>query len=355
MKFSSLLTFLVFHTLLGLTGLGANPARFTKDAMLRDIAHKVISSGYEELDLKCRDLTNAIGKLVETPGRTTREAAQQAWGAAAQCAGRMQCFQKGPILDRDYVSTFYYWQVLPLRLEAVIQSQQLISQSFFDEMGATTKGIFALEFLLFETMPNAAALEATGKDGERRRVFVQALVMDVQMKAGELATDWKSAGQDSPTAKFVNNGQESVNVLVNQLAQLTELVGERQLNFVLLLPSPISMQLDRIEGSRSGRSLTGILAKLEGARKLYRGADGLGLDDAVGQVNASLAKRLDEQFDAAIASVRSIAAPLEQAVGHNRSSVQKAYEEMHALEVLLKVDLASALGVTLTFSSADGD
>ncbi len=355
MKVFPFLTLLVFHTLLGLTGHGADPARFTKDAMLRDIAHKVISSGYEELDLKCRDLTNAVGKLVETPGRTTQEAAQQAWVSVAQSAGRMQCFQKGPVVDRDYVSTFYYWQVLPLRLESIMQSKQPINQSLFDEMGATTKGIFALEFLLFEALPNATALDATGKDGGRRRAFLQALAMDVQTKAGQLALDWKAAGHESPTAKFVNSGQESVNVLVNQLAQLTENVGERHLNFVLLLPSPISMQLDRIEGARSGHSLTGVLAKLVGARNLYLGADGLGLDDAVGQVNAPLAKRLDEQFETAIASVRSIAAPLDQAVIHNRSSVQKAYEEVHALEVMVKVDLASALGVTLTFSSADGD
>jgi predicted lipoprotein len=43
------------------------------------------------------------------------------------------------------------------------------------------------------------------------------------------------------------------------------------------------------------------------------------------------------------------------AVVDNRASVQNACEKAHVLEILLKVDVASALGVTLTFSSTDGD
>jgi hypothetical protein len=35
--------------------------------------------------------------------------------------------------------------------------------------------------------------------------------------------------------------------------------------------------------------------------------------------------------------------------------LQAAFEKAHALEILFKVDVASALGVTLTFTSGDGD
>ena len=38
-----------------------------------------------------------------------------------------------------------------------------------------------------------------------------------------------------------------------------------------------------------------------------------------------------------------------------RGLIQAAADQTRALEVLLKTDLASALGVTITFSSADGD
>jgi predicted lipoprotein len=43
------------------------------------------------------------------------------------------------------------------------------------------------------------------------------------------------------------------------------------------------------------------------------------------------------------------------AVTDRRESVQRAYAAVHDLEVLFKVDVASALGVTITFTSGDGD
>jgi predicted lipoprotein len=98
-----------------------------------------------------------------------------------------------------------------------------------------------------------------------------------------------------------------------------------------------------------------LVAVLQGAQKLYRSADGQGLDGYVKQLNAPLAERLTRQFDAAIAACQAIGAPLEKVVPDNRVAVERAYEQTHALEVLCKTDLASALGVTLTFSGNDND
>jgi uncharacterized protein len=72
-------------------------------------------------------------------------------------------------------------------------------------------------------------------------------------------------------------------------------------------------------------------------------------------LNDPLEKRVQEQFEAALAAARAVAGPLEQAAVDRRASLQNAYDQVHALEILLKVDVASALGVTLTFSSTDGD
>jgi len=47
--------------------------------------------------------------------------------------------------------------------------------------------------------------------------------------------------------------------------------------------------------------------------------------------------------------------PLEEAAVKDRAAIEAAYEKARALEITLKVDVVSALGVTLTFSSNDGD
>jgi len=342
----------------------ASPAPFTKNAMLRDIARNVIAPGYQQLALECRELTNSVGQLVQAPSQTSLDNARKDWLAVSQAASRMRCFQAGPITDRSYASTFYYWQVLPVRIDAVLKSPRPIDPSLLDELGATAKGMFALEYLLFDCPGDQPAGTAktpttlkllTGTQSQRRGLYLLTLARDLEAKASHLATDWTAPGDQGAMAKFVAGGQESVNLLVNQLAVAMEDAAEHSLNFVLELPLPISPQLDRIERGRSGSSLQGLIAALEGVQQMYRGAEGLGLDDDLKRVNAPLEIRLHDQFNAAIAATRAIGAPLEQAVVDDRASLENAHQKTRALEILLKVDLVSALGVTLTFSSNDGD
>jgi predicted lipoprotein len=122
-----------------------------------------------------------------------------------------------------------------------------------------------------------------------------------------------------------------------------------------VLPSPITRQLYRVERHRSGSSLEGTLVCLEGAKSIYLGEGGLGLREAVKAVNPGLASRVTKQFEAAESATRAIGIPLEQAVAERNAVLETAYQQTRALEILIKVDVVSALGVTLTFSSNDGD
>src|SRR5581483_6681444 len=225
-----------------------------------------------------------------------------------------------------------------------------------DELGVTTKGLFALEYLLFDRAGGASdgngkppsALELlSGAGSKRRGEYLLAVAGDVEAKAGQLAKEWSAPGEQGARAKFAGGGQASLNLLVNQLAMAMEDITEHRLKLVLVLPGPISRQLNRIEGSPSGTSLQSVLATLEGLRKMYLGGEGFGLDEALKRVNPAVAKRVRDQFEATLAAARAINAPLEQAISGNRASVQNACEKARALEILFKVDLVSALGVTL--------
>ena len=73
-------------------------------------------------------------------------------------------------------------------------------------------------------------------------------------------------------------------------------------------------------------------------------------------MNPALQKRVQDQFEAA---ARRHAGAIPARLWKRRSlthpaALQLAYEKTRALEILFKVDLCSALGVTLTFSSVDG-
>jgi predicted lipoprotein len=284
--------------------------------------------------------------------------------AAANATSQLRCFQAGPLLERDFTSVFSYWQILPPRVEAVINSSEALDRSLLDRLGATTKGLFAVEFLLFERgdlppeerskIPSVLELFA-GTNSQRRAAFLLLVAHDVESKASQLAADWSARGDQAAATKFAAGGQDSLNLLVNQLSMGLEYIAEREVNFVLVLPQPLSLQLSRVERSRSGSSLRGALAGIEGARKIYLGGEGLGLDDSLQRLNAPLDQRIKDQFQATLAATSAIGSSLEQAAADHRATVEAAYAKLRELEVLIKVDLASALGVTITFSSNDGD
>ena len=337
----------------------------TKEALLRNMVKDVIAPGYQELALKCHALTESLEGFVKTSNSESLEKARQAWGAALLASRRIQWLQTGPIADREYLSSFYYSKVLAIRIEGVLKSSRAIDDSYLGELGATAKGMFALEYLLFDrkaqppgegNQPAATVLASfSGAEAARRGQYVLALARDLETKAAHLAADWAATGEPSAPAKFIAGGQESLIRVINQLAQFIEQIAEQRINFVLQLPQPIAPQLNRIEGSASGTSQQSVLELLRGAQKLYRGANGGGLELYVKNLNGPLAERLKGQFESAIAAAESIGAPLEQVVPEKPASVQNAQDKTRALEVLCKTDLASVLGVTLTFSSNDGD
>jgi hypothetical protein len=341
-------------------------ALISKEAILQQTAANVIQSSYEDLASKCGELKQQIDGLAAARTRAALARAQEAWTAAMLAARKIQACKAGPLAEREYASTFYYWQVLPVRVESVLASTRALDESYLDELGATTKGLFALEYLLFERAPNSSSANTNaappepellaGTNAPRRCQFLGALARNVLARATALADDWRKSGGQSARTRFAAGGQQTVNLLVNQLAADLENIAEDHLHLLLQLPNPIARQLDRIEGSRSGTSLKALLARLAGIRELYCGGAGPGLDDYLRSLNQPLAQRVEEKFAAAVTQSQAIGSPLEEAMmTSHRGSVERAYEAVRDLELLFKVDLASALGVTITFNSNDGD
>src|SRR5205809_38283 len=108
----------------------------SRGSALRNIADKVIAPGYQDLAVRSRALANAVEQLAKEPDPRSLQGARDAWSATLLAARRLQGFQAGPLTEREYASSFYYWQVLPVRMEAVVESARAIDKTMVDELGA---------------------------------------------------------------------------------------------------------------------------------------------------------------------------------------------------------------------------
>jgi uncharacterized protein len=346
------------------SALSARAQSVTREAVLRDLAQHVLAAGYQDLAAKCRALTNAAAQLAQTPDQASLDQARNSWIAAAEAADRLRCYQAGPIVEREYAASFYYARISPPIIDGQAQSTNVLDPASVAGLGGDCKGLFALEYLLFGhrgypgiPKPNAPqVLEMlSGDNSQHRRAYLVVLARDLETKAAQLAQDWTASGEQGAAAKFAAGGQASINLLVNQLAHAIEDVEQARLHFALTLPAPLSQQMYRIEASPSGASLLDAIARVEGIEKFYRGAGGLGLADVLKQVNAPLDQRIQAQFATTLSAIKAIDEPLDQAAVDKRDTVQNASDKTKALEIIFKVDLASALGVTISFTSGDGD
>jgi predicted lipoprotein len=327
----------------------------SKQVMLESIGRNVLVPGYAALAAATTDLSAAVDALSENPTVASLERARQAWTHVLVAWRRTQSFAHGPVADLGVYPRIQFWPSRAQAVERVLRAQRPIDDTYVQEMGANAVGLSALELLLFDPHTDAAARVATftGLSGERQRLYVRALARDLVKQSRLVVQAWQApAGY---ATKFGAGGQQQLNLLVNDMLEAVETGAENRLRVVLERHTERQFRGELLEGGLSGTSQQGLLALLIGAKSLFSGANGSGIDDYLRQLRSPAAGRVDLQFQRAIDAVRSLDGPLEQAIATREQAFKKAHEECRALQIMLKTEVASTLGVTITFKSTDND
>jgi len=115
------------------------------------------------------------------------------------------------------------------------------------------------------------------------------------------------------------------------------------------------------ESFYAGYSLELAIANLQAIKRIYLGTglntgDGLGFEENLISLDAAgLSDDIINEIDEAIAALQDLNDPLSEQIESNNDPVLTAFQELQDVVVLLKADMASALGVTITFQDNDGD
>jgi len=322
---------------------GSTPT--AKEQMLRTVAARVVAPGYQRLAMRCEQLVEAAQRLEERPDAIRLKQAQESWLEAAIAAQELDCFRIGPIADAGDAATFYFLPARPASIERAIADSAISSQAELKRLGAAAKGLCAMEYLLFPT--ESANLALLNSEATRRRHYLTLIAREAAATAASLSTAWQEPLQGS-AASFINGGQESLNALVNQMAMTTGSITA--LRLPPLMNSALKAESGKIPGERSNHTRELLLAAARGLQRFH--AEGMG--NYTRRINAPLADRLTKHYESTLTSIAGLARlPADQPLDSRQAA--ECFEYCNALDVLFKVDLASSLGVTLTFISTDGD
>ena len=339
---------------------------FDRRAMLGSIIDNVVLPGQAAFTEASRDLSAAAELFISAPDEASLAALREAWRATANA------WQEIALFNMDLRLTSYHNQVYkpPANykfIDDILAGDDDISEAYVDGIGSTSKGLDALEYLIFDPDRTAAEIVDSFAD-ERRRQFALALAQNIERKAGEIQDYWSPDGRKY-AARFVKADQAggAVQGTINMLANKIFITLQTDLEMWLGEPSGIALDgephSELVESPFGRHSLSHLAQRLIGLQNVFNGGtkeDHLGFDDYLDFLGAMfddrpLSEVINERFAAAIDSIYAIELPLAVAIIEMPEDIAALYENMRQLQILLRADMKSHLSILITLSDRDGD
>ena len=323
----------------------------------------VIVPGYEELAAATAELVTATETLCAAPDEQKFTDARDAWIAAQSAWARTAAYRFGPIKDLRLLARIAYAVDTDKIARFAAESSEPLTADELHGKGADLRGLNAVQYLLFtpttlaELSPRAcsyaaaaATLSAAAAD-ETRAAWVDGV--DGESPA---AVQMKEPGEDG----MWSDSTEALEDLLNGVLGALTTVVDMQLGPVI----GVDGEAPDPQGTDSGaahRLSSDMLDELDGIEAIVAGdaADG-GLAALVSAAGAprtaeSMPSTLAEA-SGAISSAGSPISDLNPAVDTvAMDELGRAHELLGGLRTTMSTEVASLLGLTVSFSDADGD
>ncbi|MEM1248500.1 MAG: imelysin family protein [Acidobacteriota bacterium] len=337
---------------------------FPHEQLLADWTEEVILPLHGSLVEEVEKLRNATRSLAAEPSLETLNAARGAWKTTAVLWQEVALYR----FDRMLLAHNQVSKRPPdveFLEETVTAAPETLTAELVAGVGSLSKGLAAIEYLLFEP---AGAEDWVEQAGEQpgRAAYVAAASEQLVTSAAAVRDRWLPEGGNYIDT-FLNGDSEtdgfrrSLGKVLNRVVAVLEESVREQLGRPLAAGGE-SARPERVEAPRSATSLALLRSRIAGIERvlLAQEGDGLRLADYADHLDAevdgtALSTLLRNRFGSSLAALDAIPEPLTRSVVEDPDLVRAAYDELRELLVLIKVDLANQLGVTLTFNDNDGD
>lgn len=239
--------------------------------------------------------------------------------------------------------------------EAKINQFALAGDTSFANFDRDSRGLFAIEYLLFAGNDNDV-LQRLAQPAYRN--YLLALTGQVNRESRRVATEWQTYRASFVSSTGTTAGSSTV-ILYNEFL----IAYENLKNFKLGIPLGLRMgqtqaEPAKVEALYSGLSLNGIRLQMAEIERFWRGANNTGfrayLLSAVG--GAELVERTEQQLAVINGRLQAMGnGRLDEMIVNQPQPAIDLHTELQRNTRFFKSDFSSLLGLTITFSSGDGD
>jgi len=319
-----------------------------------------IQPGFERFADDAELAAIATDELCEDPGERTLDAARAAFRASALALARVEFLRTGPLIQENRLERLLFWpdrRGIALRqVQGVIGSgdESVTDAENLPAKSVALQGFTTLEFLLFGTGSDDLA-----SDAGHRCLFARAVARNIHAIAVELnaawqdkdgyATLWSTPGEENP---IFRNADEVVSELLSIPSEAFEIIRDQRLK--PMLPEDGQANPKRALFWRSGISLEFVDAAFEALRSYYETA---GISDILPEDESWLARSIEFEFNNAEATLARLNMPVEEVLANEERVKDLDYLVIltQSLQSLFGQQVTAALGLSVGFSSLDGD
>ena len=338
----------------------ANPERLD---LLSDLAQHVAVAGFQSVSDRAVLLAEAATVFCDAPTEKTLDSVRSAWWNAREPWKQTEIIQFGPTVEYPLRlgPKMDDWPVNAEAVEELIEGDKDLDVEGFGAMGSATRGYPVLEYLLWASGEDSLTILS---DDGRRCEAVSGSAGDIAANAASLLEAWQTdwaARVSEPGAHeedAYENAQDVLDEWVNRMAFTVENIRALKLGKPVGDDTGGEPQADMLESRFSARSLMDARDALAGVQAVwdggFEGSVGAGIESLVAD-DSALVEDIDALLSTSATRLAEVPEPLEQTISLEPELVVRAQEALLALQVAIQVDLAQALGVTITFNDNDGD
>jgi hypothetical protein len=370
MKFNSY-TLLILALILSFSCKKNNEDNSYKIEMFTNYADNLILPAYNDYGTSLSSLQTALDNFKTTSDLTTLTALQSAFLNVYDKWQTCEIYEK--TAPADAVMALENINFYPTRVDSVNAyiARNENTVAVIKSKYKNDKGLPAIEYLLFNrNNDNQQILNryTTDVNAASYKAYLSSLVANLIEINTTILNDWNTSYRASFIENVGTDAAGAFSVLANSVAQRADDLKRHQVG----IPAGYSGNVATaniypyaVQGYYTKKSITYMLATLDNMKNVMYGksnlSDGTGLYDYLKTLNitstfgGNLADDIIAQIDVCKVKVNECGPEYEQTLIDNRTKADALFLETKKLLVLMKVDLPSAFGVSITYTDSDGD
>ncbi|MCG8576088.1 MAG: imelysin family protein [Flavobacteriales bacterium] len=331
---------------------------FDRGAMLNNMASAVIIPSINSMNQALINLDGSADEFIANPNATNLTTLQSTFIGTYKNFERCKMYDFGPMMDNGVKAAMNTYPVDTAKIEDNVESGSYTLGSLSN---TDAIGLPAMDYLLyFEGSGSILDRFTTDALAENRKTYLGDLTEKMKTEFAPVLTAWNATYKSEFIAADGTDVGSSTGIMFNEFVKDVELLKNAKVGIPAGQFSGGEPLPEMTEAHFSKQSKVLALENVTALLNCFKGGEGIGFDDYIIDVQGedadpSLSNNIIAQFGTIQTKINALGNDFNADVLTNFSGFTEAFQEIKKLVTYTKTDMASTLGLQITFSDSDGD